>query len=148
MECDVSRRCENTIRMPSPLLSNLSAVLFSNSGLVPLKNRLYTLRLDNGPVISGTTDHEGYLSHQDVPVGDYLLEIDGVRAYVPTISNPDARLPIRVGGYFLIGESDDESCQERVTFEETSEETSADELEEEAPEDNSDEEEWEDLTDT
>ena len=102
MERCVSRHCENTLSQTPPELSNISALLFSNSGLVPLAKRPYELRHPDGTVLTGTTDPDGYLEHRDVPVGDYALEVDGIAGSVPTVRDPKERLPLRVRGYYLI----------------------------------------------
>jgi len=84
-------------------LSNISAVLYSNSGLVPLANRKYTLQLDKGKILKGTTDAEGFLQHLLVPPGDYTLLIDDIKSVVPTVQDPNERLPVRVRGYLFEG---------------------------------------------
>jgi len=83
-------------------LAHLSAILHSNSGLVRLADRPYVLSLAQGPVLPGRTDGDGLLQYRDVPVGDYQLEIDGVRGSVPTVSNPAEQLPIRIRGYYIV----------------------------------------------
>jgi len=98
----VARRGPNTLKpVPEPV-SNISAILHSNSGLVLLANRKYSLRLGNGKPFEGTTDENAYLQHLNVPPGDYILMIDGIKAIIPTVANPNERLPIRVRGYNLV----------------------------------------------
>src|SRR4030042_6266461 len=98
----VARRGSNTLKpVPAPE-SNISAILHSNSGLVLLADRKYSLRLGDGKPLEGTTDENGYLQHLDVPPGDYTLTIDGVKAIIPSVANPNERLPIRVRAYNLV----------------------------------------------
>jgi len=129
----------NTLKRPQAGLSNISAVLHSNSGLVPLAARNYTLRHENGTVLNGKTDAEGYLEHRDVTVGDYVLEIDGIKSYVPTVSNPSERLPIRVRGYYLIHKCENRGLKKEVLRPETED----DDVTDEANEDD-----WESLDET
>lgn len=98
----IARHAENTLRpIPTPV-SNISAVLYSNSGFVPLVNRKYTLQLGNGEILKGSTDGQGFLQHLNIPPGDYTLMIDGVQSFVPTVVNPNERLRIHVRGYRLV----------------------------------------------
>ena len=94
-------------------LSSISAVLYSNSGIVPLANRKYSLQLEKGEILKGKTDTEGYLQHLNVPPGDYTLIIDNVKSVIPTVADPNERLSIRVRGYFFT-EGDQE--RESVDF--------------------------------
>jgi hypothetical protein len=87
---------------PQNPLHNISAVLHSNSGFVPLAGRAYKLQLGEGEALEGTTDEKGYIQHKNVPMGDYTLTIDEVESIVPTVANPDERLPTRVAGYHLL----------------------------------------------
>ncbi|MDH4267529.1 MAG: hypothetical protein OEW45_18030 [Deltaproteobacteria bacterium] len=127
----VARRGHNVLKQVPTPLSNISAVLYSNSGLVPLANRKYTLQLGKERTLAGKTDEKGFLQHLDVPPGDYTLMIDGVNSVVPTVANPDERLPLRVGGYNLLPAD--------VVLKEEGSEDEEDEEEETA------EAEWEDL---
>ena len=104
----IARGDTNTLNVIPPPLSNISALLYSNSGLVPLSNRKYTLQLEKGEILEGATDEKGYLQHLDVPSGDYTLVIDDVISVVPTVADPDERLPIRVRGYYLAVGTDEE----------------------------------------
>jgi hypothetical protein len=117
----VARRGPNTLKpVPAPI-SNISAILYSNSGLVLLANRKYSLRLGDGKPLEGTTDENAYLQHLNVPPGDYTLTIDSVKAIIPSVANPEERLPIRVSGYKLI-EGDAGSEEEQQEQEEDEEE--------------------------
>src|SRR5258708_125788 len=98
----VARHCITTLTQPPAYLSNISPVLFTNSGLVPLRQRPYELQSPDGTVLKGRTDGDAYLEHRDVPAGDYVLRIDGISGWVPTIRNSQERLPIRVRGYYLV----------------------------------------------
>ena len=130
----IARGDTNILNDRPPPLSNISAVLHSNSGLVPLPNRKYILQLDK-KILEGTTDEKGYMQHLDVPPGDYTLVIDDVMSVVPTVADPDERLPIRVRGYYLTEGTDEE-------------ESYGDSDEEDYDEDLEDiENEWEDLED-
>jgi hypothetical protein len=104
-ELHVARNSANTIRV-DPRVGYISAVLYSNSGMVPLKERPYKLAREGGPELSGTTTAEGEIAHAAVPIGDYLLEIDGSRCYVPTVLEPDEKLQIRVRKYYLVPEQE------------------------------------------
>jgi hypothetical protein len=108
----ISKRNPNTLNIAPPALSNISAMLYSNSGLVPLADREYTLQLGDGKKLHGKTDAEGFLQHLDVPAGDYDLAIDGVKWVVPTVANPEERLPIRVSNYYLIPGNEEEGEDE------------------------------------
>jgi len=109
----LARHCVNTLTQPPAELSNISAVLFSNSGLVPLRNRPYELQSPDGTVLKGTTDGDAYLEHRDVPAGDYVLRMDGISGWVPTTRNAQERLPIRVRGYYLVHRPEQASSAER-----------------------------------
>ena len=104
-EVYVARNSTNTLRI-NPRVGHISAVLYSNSGMVPLKERPYKLALEGGPDLSGTTTAQGEITHTAVPIGDYLLEIDGSRCFVPTVVEPDEKLPIRVRKYYLVPEQE------------------------------------------
>jgi hypothetical protein len=106
-ELYVARNSTNTVRV-HPRVGHISAVLYSNSGMVPLKERAYKLAREGGPELSGKTTAEGEISHAAVPIGDYLLEIDGSRCYVPTVVEPDEKLRIRVRKYYLVPEQEPE----------------------------------------
>ena len=119
-------------------MSNISAVLYSNSGLVPLVNRKYTLQFGKEETLEGTTDDEGYLQHLSVPPGDYTLTIGEVTCFVPTVADPNERLPIRCRGYLLVQE--DEETQSEFDEEDQQPIDKDDEREEDEAF-----EEWEDL---
>ena len=102
----VQCRCELGGTDPESLV-HISVLLRSNSGAVPLANRKYKIFLEEGQVLEGTTDREGLVSHEDVPPGDYPLEIEGrgVPTRVPTVPNNVTRRTLRVKGYYLFEET-------------------------------------------
>jgi hypothetical protein len=79
-------------------LVHISVLLRSNSGAVALSNKQYRIQLDEGRVLEGTTDDDGLVSHDEVPPGDWPLELDdrdtGTR--VPTAPRSMERIPLRV----------------------------------------------------
>jgi hypothetical protein len=128
VERKVSRHELNTLRQEEPVISHLSAVLFSNSGIVPLSNRPYELSF-GGEILQGTTDGDGYLQHELVEPGDWSITIDGVQGYVPTVADPEERLAVRIKGYMIVHEVPEQAVVH----------------EDEEDEDDPDDEDWEPL---
>lgn len=114
----VARNNINVLNTTPTQLSNISAVLYSNSSFVPLVNRKYTLQLSKGEILEGKTDQEGYLQHLDIPAGDYDLVIDRVEWTIPTVADPDERLPIRVKEYYLVPKDDEQGEEDESDYEE------------------------------
>lgn len=80
--------------------SQITYLLRSNSGCIPLANLRY--RLDVGSrVIEGRTDGDGLIAHHDLLPGDYELEIQGVKSVLGTL--PDGAEPPlhEVRGFFV-----------------------------------------------
>ena len=85
----------------------VSVFLLSNSGNVVLGNRPYQLRIENGPVLEGKTDSEGFLEHTGLPPGDHTLVVDGCESRVGATPPGYTRLPHMMAGYILIEGDDD-----------------------------------------
>jgi hypothetical protein len=64
---------------------HISLLLRSNSGGVVLRQQPYLLHLSQDTLVRGTTDDEGHILVENVPAGDYLLEIGDCAAYVPSL---------------------------------------------------------------
>jgi len=88
-------------------LSHISVLLRSNSGAVALSNVSYCIRISENRILEGKTDKDGLICHKNIPAGDYLLELNGVKTdvYVPTLPRSIERCAIRVPGNFLFSEN-------------------------------------------
>lgn len=95
--------CEQLLRMAG---SHISVLLRSNSGAVPLADVEYSVTLEDGRVLKGKTDKEGLIQHEDVPPGDYELELKGEKAeaLVPTLPRHLERRTLRIPNLFLFDE--------------------------------------------
>jgi hypothetical protein len=95
--------CEKVLRLAG---SHISVLLRSNSGAVPLANLKYSVALEDGRALEGTTDKDGLIQHDDVPPGDYELTLDGKKADVllPTLPRYIERRTTRVPNHFLFDE--------------------------------------------
>ncbi len=80
----------------------VSLVLVSNSGNVVLSNRKYELRIENGPVLQGKTDADGFLEHTGLPAGDHTLVVDGCESRVGATPPDCTRRRHMMAGYVLI----------------------------------------------
>ncbi len=118
---------------------HISLLLRSNSGLVPLANLSYRIHVGRYRVLEGTTDKEGYVSHESIPPGDYRMKLKGFdkEIIVPSLSSDIERYPFRVSGYMLF-EDDAPEDEESFPDFESAEEISLNEIDEEG---------WEDLDD-
>ena len=66
--------------------SHIALFVRSNSSEVPLANQPYKIFVGGGVPLVGETDDKGFLKHEQVPAGDYELEIAGKHTVtVPTI---------------------------------------------------------------
>jgi hypothetical protein len=83
--------------------SHISVLLRSNSGAVPLTEIPYRIILEDGLPLEGKTGTEGLIQHEDVPPGDYELELKGekVEVLVPTLPKHMDRRTLRVPNFFL-----------------------------------------------
>ena len=80
----------------------VSVVLVSNSGNIVLGNRPYQLKIENGSVLEGKTDSEGFLEHMGVPAGDHTLVVDGCESRVGATPPDCTRRTHMMAGYVLI----------------------------------------------
>jgi hypothetical protein len=80
----------------------VSVILVSNSANVVLANRSYELRLENGPVLEGKTDSEGFLEHTGIPAGDHTLVVDGCESKVGATPPTCRRRRHMMAGYVLV----------------------------------------------
>ncbi len=83
------------------LLGNLfkiELVLLTNSGALALANEPFTITLNDGRVVKDTTDEDGNLLVTNVPAGDHLLDVAGVKITVPAMLRGEAPRPTRVPG--------------------------------------------------
>jgi hypothetical protein len=101
---------KRTFRTAAP--GHISVELYSNSGFAPLKNLKYRIRVSRDRILEGTTDDKGYIHHDNVPIGEYPMELEGYDGSVKIPSLPIGvdREPIRVPGYMLFHE--DSRCDE------------------------------------
>jgi outer membrane protein OmpA-like peptidoglycan-associated protein len=84
----------------------VSVILMSNSGNVVLSNRKYELRIENGPVLEGKTDADGFLEHKNLPAGDHTLVVDGCESRVGATPADCTRRQHMMAGYVLIDGDD------------------------------------------
>lgn len=87
--------CEGGGGATDPHLVHVSLLLRTNSGCVPIAGESYQLHLDDR-VVDGETDDDGLLQVDDVPSGDYRLEIGGISASVPTLPRSVTRREFRI----------------------------------------------------
>jgi outer membrane protein OmpA-like peptidoglycan-associated protein len=80
----------------------VSVILMSNSGNVVLSHRPYQLKIENGPVLEGKTDSEGFLEHAGLPAGDHTLVVDGCESRVGATPPDCTRRIHMMAGYVLI----------------------------------------------
>ncbi|MCK6556260.1 peptidoglycan-binding protein [Candidatus Binatia bacterium] len=80
--------------------SQITYLLRTNSGSLPIRNRPYRLAIA-GRVLDGTTDDRGLVAHYQLPAGDFELEIDGVRTTLGTLPQGAEPVPHEVRGYYL-----------------------------------------------
>ena len=77
----------------------LSIVLYEDTGQIPIANTDYRIEGPDGETYSGTTDDEGYLFHDDVPINDYELTVGDITVTVPVVLNEGQRHLQRVIDY-------------------------------------------------
>ncbi len=87
----------------APPPCHVSVQLRSNSGQVPLTDIPYHLRVSELRSEEGTTDSEGCLVVENVPPGDYVLELPDkeFELLVSAIPTTVDRTVVRVAGYML-----------------------------------------------
>ncbi len=92
--------CEKVLRLDG---SHISVLLRSNSGAVPLAQLEYSIAIDDGQTLTGKTDDDGLIQHDDVPPGDYPLTLDGkqVDLLVPTLPKYLEKRLTRVPNFYL-----------------------------------------------
>ncbi len=88
--------------------SQISIVLRSNSGAVPLAKLPYRLVTEDGPDLAGTTDKNGLIAHPHVAPGDYVLVLNGTTTdiAIPTVPQDIKRVPLRVPDAVLFTTND------------------------------------------
>jgi hypothetical protein len=79
-------------------LFKIELVLLTNSGALALANEPFTITLNDGRVVKDTTDEDGNLLVTNVPAGDHLLDVAGVKITVPAMLRGEAPRPTRVPG--------------------------------------------------
>jgi hypothetical protein len=84
------------------LKCHISLLLRSNSGCVPLANRKYKIKISPERTLEGTTDAQGLVQHDDIPAGDYELEIEKHKTFVPATPVFRSRREHQVEGFFLL----------------------------------------------
>jgi hypothetical protein len=96
---------------------HISIELYSNSGFAPLKNLKYRIHIGSDHVLEGTTDDQGSVQHDNVPVGEYSMELEGYEGHIKIHSLPEGidREPVRVPGYMLFHEDPEYSEPEDET---------------------------------
>jgi hypothetical protein len=87
---------DNTLRC------HISLLLRSNSGCVPLANLKYKITITPERVLNGTTDADGLVEHEDIPPGDYLMEIGNHKTFVPATPVFRSRREHQVEDFFLL----------------------------------------------
>jgi hypothetical protein len=97
------------------LKCHISLLLRSNSGCVPLANRKYKIKISPERTLEGTTDAQGLVQHDDIPAGDYELEIEKHKTFVPATPVFRSRREHQVEGFFLL---DDEHFVEDQVLDE------------------------------
>jgi len=117
---DLKIKSRTFIALPA---GHLSLILLSNSGQVPLAEVAYRIRLSPGSVIDGTTDADGKLQHDNIPLGQYQMLVDGAPdpIYVEATPNDISDCPVRVSGYMLFAEDDDTDVDDLPTEEDPEE---------------------------
>ncbi|UCF64275.1 MAG: hypothetical protein JSW33_00165 [bacterium] len=87
---------------------HISVILYSNSGAVALKNKSYRIEIDEGRSLTGSTDDDGFLAHENVPSGDFKLILDDgmYETMIPSMPVDVERYPLRMPGYYLLTQSD------------------------------------------
>jgi outer membrane protein OmpA-like peptidoglycan-associated protein len=81
-------------------LSQVAHRLRSNSGCVPLASLAYKLDV-KGRILTGTTDADGFMTHDLLPAGDHELEISGKKTKLATLPRGAAPVLHRVREFFL-----------------------------------------------
>ncbi len=104
-------------------LSHISLLLKSNSGAVPIANKSYRIHLPNNCVVEGRTDGDGLIECQNVPPGDYRLDIEGsFSTVIPSTPTHIIRCLIRIPDYLLFQEESYEDVTQLSTDEESGKE--------------------------
>ena len=80
--------------------SQVTYLLRSNSGCIPLANLDYRLDVRDR-VIKGQTDDNGLIAHYDLLPGDYELEINSVKTILGTLPNGAKPVTHEVRGFFI-----------------------------------------------
>lgn len=94
--------CEGVVFTSSRTPFHISLSLRSNSGRLVLRKQPYRLYLGGGTLREGETDEEGHLSVEDVPAGDYLLQVGEAQTFVPATTKSTAPRVTRVPGFFPV----------------------------------------------
>ncbi len=83
--------------------AHLSAILYDEDGSERLEDVKYEVE-GATPPLSGETDHEGKLLHEDVDPGYKKLKIaEKYEAFVPTVCDPDQPYVVRVRKWRTLG---------------------------------------------
>ncbi|MDI6766169.1 MAG: hypothetical protein QME52_05035 [Bacteroidota bacterium] len=130
---------QNTLILRTKL-SHISLLLRSNSGAVPIANKSYRIHLPNNCVVEGRTDENGLIEYQNIPPGDYRLDIEGgFSTVIPSTPQHITRCIMRIPEYFLFQEESYENLDQLSTDEESEEEIVLREIDQEGWEDVSNE---------
>lgn len=83
---------------------HISVVLVSNSGNVPLADTK-VLVVTAKDRLEGTTDKDGYVAFERVPIGEYKMLLPDLEAtvVVPSVPTDVEKLPVCVAGFELFG---------------------------------------------
>lgn len=123
MNSERAERIKRQTRSFVALPGHISVVLLSNSGQVPLANLSYRIHITPDRVLEGRTAQDGLVSHENVPLGEYRLELEGFEgeAWVPSLPVETERYPLRIPGYFLFVDEEDISEEDFPEYEDEEE---------------------------
>ncbi len=97
---DTGRRHDLRAGPVLPRTSQITYLLRTNAGTVPIAGRRYRLVMP-GETITGETDADGLIAHYDLPPGDYHLDLDGWTTVLPTLPTGSVPIAHAVRGFYL-----------------------------------------------